>query len=132
MMMYLVSVFQLESRVLTAYLSLFSLHLSFTATISKDECAILNNILGNKTLSGCDSNQFNIPGGENLTGMPLGARRMTKKNSLHASNGRKQVTVNEDECNNLAAILSEQVGEKEARANLPMACQKMINKEITH
>jgi hypothetical protein len=105
---------------------------------------ILNDILGNKTLSGCDimsrngmEDPFTIPGGNNFEGrdetkhrnswlMPRVARRMTKKNSLHVSNWRKEVTVNEDECNNLAAILSEKVGEEKARANLPKACQKMM------
>jgi hypothetical protein len=145
------------------------------ATISKDECVLLNELLGNKAPSGCDISMSHngsegkhlranfaatfgsqsahhaffkhpitipggdnltgmprgtIPGGDNLTGVPSGTRRMTNKNSLHVSKRvskrREEVTVNEDECNNLAAILSEKVGEKEARASLPKACQKMM------
>jgi hypothetical protein len=115
-----------------------------TATISKDECEILNNILGNKTPSGCFSmtrnameDPFTVPGAKKFEGrdevkhrnswlMPRMARRMTKNNKYHVSNWRQDVTVTQDECNNLAAILSEKLGEQEGRANLPKACQNMM------
>jgi hypothetical protein len=116
-----------------------------TATISKDECMILNDILGNKTPSGCDimsrnstEDAFtNARADKKFEGrdetkhrnswlMPRMARRMTKNSKYHVSNWRQDVTVTEDECNNLAAILSEKLGEQEARANLPKACQKMM------
>jgi hypothetical protein len=132
-----------ESLLCTCLSSLFTT--LCTATISKDECKILNDILGNKTPSGCDimsrnstEDPFTIPGADkkfegrdetkhrNSWLMPRMARRMTKNNKYHVSNWRDDVTVTEDECNNLAAILSEKLGEQEARANLPKACQKMM------
>jgi hypothetical protein len=133
-----------QASLLCAYLS--SLFKSFcTATISKDECMILNDILGNKTPSGCDimsrsstEDGFTNPGADkkfegrdetkhrNSWLMPRMARRMTKNSKHHVSNWRQDVTVSEDECNNLAAILSEKLGEQKARANLPKACQKMM------
>jgi Lon protease-like protein len=105
---------------------------------------VLNEILGTKTPSGCFSlshndgeDPFTVPGAKKFEGkddvkhrnswlMPRMARRMTKNNKFHVSNWRKEVTVTEDECNNLAAILSEKLGEKEALANLPKACQNMM------
>jgi hypothetical protein len=106
----------------------------------------LNDILGNKNIiDRCDimsrnstEDPFTNPGSDkkfegrdetkhrNSWLMPRMARRMTKNNEYHVSNWRKEVTVTEDECNNLAAILSQKLGEQEARANLPKACQKMM------
>jgi hypothetical protein len=105
---------------------------------------ILNDILGTKTPSGCFAmsrnsleDPFTVPGATKFEGrdetkhrnswlMPRVARRMTRNNKYHVGNWRQDVTVTQDECNNLASILSEKLGEAEARANLPKACQKMM------
>ena len=119
---------------------------SIAATITREECLHLNDILGVKTLSGCHNIKHTLSKrddafiasdqGEGLSKddtdhrsswlMPKVARRMTRNSPHHVSNWRPDVTVNRDDCSRIRALLAERMGSaKDAEEHLPKACRKM-------
>eukprot|EP00543_Licmophora_paradoxa_P002042 CAMPEP_0202441770 /NCGR_PEP_ID=MMETSP1360-20130828/1273_1 /ASSEMBLY_ACC=CAM_ASM_000848 /TAXON_ID=515479 /ORGANISM="Licmophora paradoxa, Strain CCMP2313" /LENGTH=114 /DNA_ID=CAMNT_0049056899 /DNA_START=124 /DNA_END=468 /DNA_ORIENTATION=+ len=112
-----------------------------TGTISRDECLVLNEVLGYKTPSGCYSlshnngtDAFSYPNDKPFVGedakrhrntwlMPNLARRLTKNSPHHVSNWRKPVSVDKDECQKIRQLLEDKLGKKDANKKLPKACQ---------
>jgi hypothetical protein len=125
-------------------LAFHSISLSPLATVSRDECLTLNDILGVKTLSGCHNLKHSLPSRDDAFTdgsetpfqadenkhrsswlMPQLARRMTKNSPYHVSNWRLDVTIDESECAKLRALLTEKMGSPiEAEVQLPAACKR--------
>lgn len=129
--------------------ALFSCDLTFpfvvsrsAATITRDECLHLNDILGVKTLSGCHNIKHTLTNRDDSfhTGviaaddtnhrsswlMPKMARRMTKNSPHHVSKWRPDVTVDESDCARLRDLLTKKMGSlADANEHLPAACKKM-------
>jgi len=113
------------------------------ATVSRDECLHLNDILGVKTLGGCYNLKHTMSkrddsfsteqsiGAEDTKHrsswlMPRMARRMTKTSPHHVSKWRPDVTVDDHDCAKLRALLVEKMGSFiEAEEHLPKACKRM-------
>jgi hypothetical protein len=118
---------------------LFLSFLLHPATISRDKCLHLNDILGVKTLSGCHNlkhtltnrdDTFSTTGDNDETRhrsswlMPRMARRMTKTSPHHVSKWRADVTVDDSDCAKLRALLTEKMGSPaDAAEHLPAACK---------
>jgi hypothetical protein len=118
---------------------LFLSFLLHPATISRDECLALNDILGVKTLSGCHNLKHTLTNRDDAfstTGdndearhrsswlMPRVARRMTKNSPHHVSKWRADVTVDSSDCAKLRALLTEKMGSPaDAAEHLPAACK---------
>ena len=110
------------------------------ATISRDECLHLNDILGVKTLSACHNVKHAIKSDDrflthgqveedthrNSWLMPRMARRMTKGSPHHVTNWRQDVTVDSADCARLRALLTERMGSPaDAEDHLPAACKRL-------
>ena len=114
-----------------------------TATVSRDECLHLNDILGSKTLSSCYNLKHTLSKRDdsfhtsqkiseedaskhrNSWLMPRMARRMTTKSRFHVSQWRPEVKVDDSDCAKLRALLTEKMGSpEEAEEYLPAACKR--------
>lgn len=121
-----------------------SFPLILPATISREECLDLNDILGSKTLSSCHAYKHSIKADDRFTVageianedeekhrnswlMPRMARRMTKQSRHSVANWRQNsVTVDDAECAKLRALLTEKMGNPaDAEEHLPSACKRM-------
>lgn len=116
---------------------------STTATVSRDECLHLNDILGSKTLSSCYNLKHTLSNRDdsfhtsrkiseddskhrNSWLMPRMARRMTTKSRFHVTQWRPDVKVDDSDCAKLRALLVEKMGSLEdAEEHLPAACKRM-------
>mmetsp|Transcript_15825 Transcript_15825/g.25666 ORF Transcript_15825/g.25666 Transcript_15825/m.25666 type:complete len:116 (+) Transcript_15825:84-431(+) len=113
-----------------------------SATITRDECLHLNDILGVKTLSGCHNIKHTMTGRDDTFHtqgiseedknhrsswlMPKLARRMTKNSPHHVSKWRPDVTVDKNDCSRLRDLLTEKMGSRaDAEEHLPTACKRM-------
>jgi hypothetical protein len=117
------------------------LYCNSSATITRDECLHLNDILGVKTLSACHNVKHAIKADDSFTTqnsianedetrhrnswlMPRMARRMTKNSPHHVTNWRQNVTVDDADCSRLRALLTEKMGSPaDAEEHLPAACK---------
>lgn len=124
------------------YFSHISIIVIIEKHVSKDECMILNDILGIKTLSGCYAmnrndleDNFTIPGENKFEGkdaqlyrnswlMPRMARRLTRNNKHHVSNWRQDPIIDDAECARLRLLLTNKLDTSEqVHINLPKACR---------
>lgn len=111
------------------------------ATVSRDECLHLNDILGVKTLSGCYNIKHRMTNRDDPFAtdqgipkeetrhrsswlMPRMARRMTRNHPNHVSKWRQDVTIDDADCARLRAMLTEKMGSPiDAEEHLPAACK---------
>mmetsp|Transcript_26650 Transcript_26650/g.40890 ORF Transcript_26650/g.40890 Transcript_26650/m.40890 type:complete len:117 (+) Transcript_26650:139-489(+) len=111
-----------------------------SATITRDECLVLNELLGSKAPMGCqgvsakNDDPFVYKGGDNVFKgedehlhrnswlMPRLARRMTKSNKFHVSNWRDAATVDAQECQLIRRRVTEKAGVEAVGKSLPKAC----------
>mmetsp|Transcript_30304 Transcript_30304/g.61803 ORF Transcript_30304/g.61803 Transcript_30304/m.61803 type:complete len:114 (-) Transcript_30304:264-605(-) len=108
--------------------------------VSRDECLVLNELLGAKAPSGCfalghnQGDPFTYPNAKPFKGedesrhrnswlWPKLARRLTKGSEYHVSNWRKAVEVDRAECEAIHQALKDKLGEAEASLKLPKACK---------